>query len=65
MGQALRTEQAAVTSTRSEGQAESEVLRLRGVARRDASVRLNNLLHHVSEDRLEQADLALNRKAAT
>ena len=28
-------------------------------------MRFNNLLHHVSADRLEQAYLALNRKAAT
>lgn len=60
-----KTEQAAVTSTQSEGQAESGLLRLRKAARRDASLRFNNLLYHVSEERLEQAYLSLNRKAAT
>ncbi len=60
-----KTEQAAVTSTQSEGQAESGLLRLRKATRRDASLRFNNLLHHVSTERLEQAYLALNRKAAT
>ncbi|MCC5866469.1 MAG: hypothetical protein JJU31_15205 [Wenzhouxiangella sp.] len=53
-----------MTSTQSEGQAESGLLRQRLAARRDASLRFNNLLHHVSEDRLEQAYLSLNRKAA-
>ena len=60
-----KAEQAAATSTQSEGQAESGLLRLRKAARRDASMRFNNLLHHVSEDRLEQAYRSLNRKAAT
>jgi RNA-directed DNA polymerase len=60
-----KTERAAVTSTQSEGQAESGLLRLRKAARRDASMRFNNLLHHVSEDRLEQAYRSLNRRAAT
>jgi len=60
-----KTEQAAVTSTQSEGQAGSGLLRLREAARRDASLRFNNLLHHVSVDRLEQAYLSLNRQAAT
>ena len=60
-----KTEQAAVTSTQSGGQAGSGLLRLRKAARRDASLRFNNLLHHISVDRLEQAYLALNRQAAT
>lgn len=60
-----KAEQAAVTPTQSGGQAESGLLRLRLAARRDASLCFNNLLHHVSTDRLEQAYLSLNRKAAT
>lgn len=60
-----KTEQAAVTSTQSGGQAGSGLLRLRKAARRDASLRFNNLLHHVSVDRLKQAYLSLNRQAAT
>jgi RNA-directed DNA polymerase len=60
-----KAEQTAVTPTQSGGQAESGLLKLRKAVRRDASLRFNNLLHHVSEDRLEQAYLSLNRKAAT
>ncbi|AJD49695.1 RNA-directed DNA polymerase [Isoalcanivorax pacificus W11-5] len=60
-----KTEYPAAPSTQSEDRAESGLLRLRTATRRDERLQLNNLLHHVSVDRLRNAYLALNRKAAT
>lgn len=59
-----KAERSAVTATQSAGQSDSGLLRLREAARRDRRLRLNNLLHHLSVERLEQAYYALNRKAA-
>lgn len=60
-----KSEQPATTSTQSEGQLESGLLRLRHAARRDTRLKFNNLLHHISVDCLRKAYFALNRKAAT
>ena len=38
--------------------------RVREVARKDSGIRFTSLLHHVTEELLEEAYYALNRKAA-
>jgi RNA-directed DNA polymerase len=53
-----------VTGTQSPGQADSGLDRVRAAAKRDRTLRLSNLMHHLDVDLLRRAYEALNRKAA-
>ena len=53
-----------MTGTQSPGQAASALDRIRAAAKRDRSLRLNNLMHHLDVELLRRAYHALNRNAA-
>lgn len=53
-----------MTETQSLGQMDSGLDRLRAAARRERTLRFNNLMHHLDMELLRNAYFALNRKAA-
>jgi len=53
-----------MTETQSLGQMDSGLDRLRAAAKRERTLRFNNLMHHLDMELLRKAYFALNRKAA-
>ena len=53
-----------MTGTQSPGQADSGLDRVRAAAKRDRTLRMSNLMHHLDVALLRRAYQALNRKAA-
>ena len=62
---ARNSDQATVTATQSAGQAMTGLDRVREAARRDKTLRFNNLLHHITPGLLFHAYYALKKNAAS
>ena len=57
-------ERSPVTGTQTPGQTDSGLDRVRAAAKRDRTLRMSNLMHHLDVALLRRAYQALNRKAA-
>jgi len=62
---ARSTHQTAVTATQCAGETLPGLVRVREAAKRDKTLRFNNLLHHITSELLHQAYFELKRNAAS